>query len=312
MKTAIPHTLQIPVLSTKHMPNRYALDHLLKGNYITGADVLGGFLEVPKLEDCCAWLLPIRKWALSNVYDWIFFSADGEEVLGLEVYDWEAGDGRALAFNAVLNMPLSESFKLPAGAIIFASDLSPPDIKALRDAPSPFDIPRLPPPTQAEIDAFNTTLNDKRIDELRAAIAAYSEKMDDWQANADNEEELLRLLAQRGSDALKVMFVKPAVACNETVIHGTHRTQDLIPAFLDLLAQLAPDAYAQLMAQPFGPVPAYVQDEGDSSEWWTSEDAYNLLETLFDELDAHAPEGFYFGAHKGDSSDFGFWENEEE
>src|SRR6478609_477623 len=132
MKTAIPHTLQIPVLSTKHMPNRYALDHLLKGNYITGADVLGGFLEVPKLEDCCAWLLPIRKWALSNVYDWIFFSDEGDVVEGLEVYDWEAGNGAAMA-----NDPGS----------------------------------------------FDTSQTDKRIAELRAAIEAYNEKMDDWQAN---------------------------------------------------------------------------------------------------------------------------------
>jgi hypothetical protein len=33
----------------------------------------------------------------------------------------------------------------------------------------------------------------KRVEELRKLIAAYAEKMDDWQANADNVEELERL-----------------------------------------------------------------------------------------------------------------------
>jgi hypothetical protein len=55
-----------------------------------------------------------------------------------------------------------------------------------------------------------------------------------------------------------------------------------------------------------------VQDEGDASPWWSSEDAQFLLESLFDELDAHAPEGYYFGAHPGDGSDYGYWANEED
>jgi hypothetical protein len=95
-----------------------------------------------------------------------------------------------------------------------------------------------------------------------------------------------------------------------TVIHGTLRTRDLIPAFLDCLRDVAPDHYAGYMVAPFGPIPAHVQDEGDSSEWWNSEDASALLEELTDTLNEHAPEGYYFGAHPGDGSDFGFWENE--
>jgi hypothetical protein len=38
----------------------------------------------------------------------------------------------------------------------------------------------------------------KRVEELRKLIAAYAEKMDDWQANADNVEELERLEALLG------------------------------------------------------------------------------------------------------------------
>ena len=92
-----------------------------------------------------------------------------------------------------------------------------------------------------------------------------------------------------------------------TVIHGTMRTQDLIPAFLDTLAEVWPEAYEGYMAAAFPPIPAYVQDEGDYSEWWDSEDAHWLLESLFDQLNEAAPEGYYFGAHPGDGSDYGFW-----
>ena len=97
-----------------------------------------------------------------------------------------------------------------------------------------------------------------------------------------------------------------------TVSHGTMRTQDLIPAFLYTLSKVWPEAYEGYMAAPFPPIPAYVQDEGDDSEWWASDEATYLLEDLFDQLDESAPEGYYFGAHPGDGSDFGFWQIEGE
>lgn len=92
-----------------------------------------------------------------------------------------------------------------------------------------------------------------------------------------------------------------------TISHGTMRPQDLIPAFLDALEEVHPEAYEQMMACAFGPIPAYVQDEGDDSEWWNSDDAAWLLEELFDALNEAAPDGYYFGAHPGDGSDYGFW-----
>lgn len=96
-----------------------------------------------------------------------------------------------------------------------------------------------------------------------------------------------------------------------TVSSGTYRRQDLIPAFLDALAIAYPAAYAQITVNGDG-IPAYVADEGDSSEWWESEDADNLLDELFEQLYAAAPEGMYFGAHPGDGADFGFWEVSDE
>lgn len=62
------------------------------------------------------------------------------------------------------------------------------------------------------------------------------------------------------------------------------RPQDAIPALLDRLAAEQPLAYAQLIALPFGPIPAYVADEGDASLWWTSDEAAALMDTLAEAL----------------------------
>ena len=93
-----------------------------------------------------------------------------------------------------------------------------------------------------------------------------------------------------------------------TIIHGTHRPQDLIPAFSEALSLVDPTGYVQWSTSaPFGIVPAYALED-DGADWWQSEDCQHTLETLFDSLDTAAPEGFYFGAHEADGSDFGFWQ----
>lgn len=56
-------------------------------------------------------------------------------------------------------------------------------------------------------------------------------------------------------------------------------------------------------------IPAYASEDKDS-DWWNSEDATILLDSLFDTLDLYAPDGYYFGAHPGDGSDYGFWKND--
>jgi hypothetical protein len=62
------------------------------------------------------------------------------------------------------------------------------------------------------------------------------------------------------------------------------RPQNAIPALLDRLAAEQPLAYAQLVALPFGPIPAFVADEGDTCPWWTSEDAAALMDSLAEAL----------------------------
>ena len=92
-----------------------------------------------------------------------------------------------------------------------------------------------------------------------------------------------------------------------TVSYGTLRPQDLIPAFIDALAEVAPAAHEQLLALPFAFIPSWVEEEGDGCEWWDSEECQWKLASLIEALEEHAPEGCYFGAHPGDGTDFGFW-----
>lgn len=93
---------------------------------------------------------------------------------------------------------------------------------------------------------------------------------------------------------------------NETVVRATHRPQDLVPAFLDVITNTA--EYAQLVVN--NAIPSYAMDD-DDAEYWDSEDCMFFLDDLFNVLDQYSPDGYYFGAHPGDGSDFGYWKNEE-
>jgi len=88
---------------------------------------------------------------------------------------------------------------------------------------------------------------------------------------------------------------------NCSVIRGTLRAQDLIPAFLDVIKDIPENL------SPTPAVPSYALED-DSSEWWNEDACLHLLhETLMDLLNLYAPEGYYFGSHSGNSSDFGYW-----
>jgi hypothetical protein len=109
-----------------------------------------------------------------------------------------------------------------------------------------------------------------------------------------------------------------------TISHGTLRPQDLIPAFMDALCYLDRKQYLEMVIElgeigcPIGiavVASGYVEgiDATDDHPWWDGEDAsYLLNETLYDSLNGLAQDGFYFGSHPGDGSDFGFWQHEEE
>jgi len=90
---------------------------------------------------------------------------------------------------------------------------------------------------------------------------------------------------------------------NQTVIHGTLRTEDLVEAFTDEYERIGGrphnvELFRAHLLLPEG------EDRGDELSY-DLEDLYELLNEL-------APEGTSFGAHEGDGSDFAFWTHEEE
>jgi len=113
-----------------------------------------------------------------------------------------------------------------------------------------------------------------------------------------------------------------------TLSHGTMRTQDLIPAFMAELDRIKeaktfepgaddPEAVREIgrLDGILGDIEsrsAWMATGDDSHPYWSDEASYLDLGILFDVLDELAPEGFCFGAHEGDGSDYGFWEVEDD
>ncbi len=92
-----------------------------------------------------------------------------------------------------------------------------------------------------------------------------------------------------------------------TVSWGTMRPADLVPTFVETLEYFNKRKAKRLASE----IPADAWDD-DTHEYWSSEDAWWLLEELFDILDDYAPKRHYFGSHPGDGSDYGFWPCEDD
>jgi hypothetical protein len=112
-----------------------------------------------------------------------------------------------------------------------------------------------------------------------------------------------------------------------SVSHGTMREEDLIPTFMDVLDDIREEITLSAGPWPVSSDPSRldyrvkvvggidgrlgeIERRIDTDGYFDSEDAHWDLEYLFDQLDALAPAGYYFGAHPGDGSDYGFWEVE--
>jgi hypothetical protein len=90
-----------------------------------------------------------------------------------------------------------------------------------------------------------------------------------------------------------------------TVSHGTLRTQDLLRSFADELNRVLPfnGSVRAEEAREY----AIILDSITVTDT-DIEAAQYALEDMFDQLNTIANrEGFYFGAHPGDGSDFGYW-----
>lgn len=97
-----------------------------------------------------------------------------------------------------------------------------------------------------------------------------------------------------------------------SVSHGTTRTEDLIPVFVDVLDDLKEseslsdspnkDRYGRLDSKL-----SEIEQRMERENYYCSEDAEHDLESLFEALDEYAPPFCFFGAHSGDGADYGFW-----
>jgi hypothetical protein len=96
-------------------------------------------------------------------------------------------------------------------------------------------------------------------------------------------------------------FQVPAALLGETVSHGTLNSWHLASRFVTLFEEMEhPDA--AMLRDSLRTIEA-AQDE-DEIEY--------LVDDLFYILYYTAPDGYTFGAHAGDASDFGFWAVEDE
>ena len=90
-----------------------------------------------------------------------------------------------------------------------------------------------------------------------------------------------------------------------TVSHATARWEDLIPAFTDFLREIG-------QGNVFSKEECPNHQQAERSVGTVYADLDEILSDLFDAIDDYVPEGYYFGAHPGDGSDYGIWPVEEE
>lgn len=86
---------------------------------------------------------------------------------------------------------------------------------------------------------------------------------------------------------------------NVSVSHGTMVTENLIETFIGFLEVEHPVLGAKM------------REEYETDHKYRGYREEFLNETLWDVMDELSPEGFYFGAHPGDGSDYGYWEIED-
>lgn len=89
-----------------------------------------------------------------------------------------------------------------------------------------------------------------------------------------------------------------------SVSSGTMRPEDLIPTLISELKSQKP------LARRHRRLVREINQRMNAGDYFELEDADRDLESLFDALNEYAPSYFYFGAHPGDGSDYGYWLSE--
>ncbi len=102
----------------------------------------------------------------------------------------------------------------------------------------------------------------------------------------------------------RIQYPMGSVSC------ATMREEDLIPSFcseLEYQAKRTGNLSRKQRASHLKLVKE-IERRMETDGYYDSEDAgYDLNESLFDALGEYAGPYFYFGAHPGDGSDYGFW-----
>lgn len=95
-----------------------------------------------------------------------------------------------------------------------------------------------------------------------------------------------------------------------SIVHGTHLPSDLVPAFLEEAKRVNPESETvKRIDRVVSAVIDDVDDDATTEAFWLSEFATEAIQELDQEIGSadDAPPYFYFGAHPGDGSDFGWW-----
>lgn len=163
---------------------------------------------------------------------------------------------------------------------------------------------------------FENDLNDgcslSSEEDFIALNALLAEKFDDCY-NAENfaqwddiEQGLLDYLEKNicHQDTMKA----------GTVSRATMRNQDICQSCIEALYSVDPDKVTELLEkEPMVAEALYdsIIDQSQNDFWETEEAFLFVAEDLFDIMDAYSPDGHYFGNNEGDSSDFGYWPDED-
>jgi len=97
-----------------------------------------------------------------------------------------------------------------------------------------------------------------------------------------------------------------------TVSEATMLARDLIPSFMDILALYNERAYDEVdnSLREYAKMEDWREVDDDDERWNSQAISWILNDEIWPAMDNIAPDGYYFGAHPGDGSDYGFWEVE--
>lgn len=90
-----------------------------------------------------------------------------------------------------------------------------------------------------------------------------------------------------------------------SVSQGTLRPYMLIGRFMAVLQEYNPELWVTWTTPGTLEYVDTLRPAGDP--WWDSDEAFDVVLNLIEALDKLSPPGFFFGAHSGDPSDYGYW-----